>query len=236
MGVPKYQIIRNELEAEILSGDFKPGDRFYSERDLIERFNVSSITVIRAIRDLADMGYVVRRQGLGTFITRARKRQRVEFSDIEVFSSHAQDETVEVIRFERGTDPEVAKIMKLRAGESYWTIERVRAVEGEPFLVSESHIPERFIDPDADPTRYQSIYGFIREAFGIALYDEASYEVDTIEMPIPERIARLMACDMNTPCVRQEKTTTLDDGTVIEHVIGYKRWDFYKIELRSSPV
>ena len=102
MGFPKYQLIRDELQSEILSVAFKPGDQFYSERELIERFEVSSITVIRAIRDLADMGYLIRRQGVGTFISRARKKQqvvemkevqlscRIDTHDFETKARHAQ--------------------------------------------------------------------------------------------------------------------------------------------------
>lgn len=236
MGVPKYQSIRDELQSEILSGAFKPGDQFYSERELIDRFGVSSITVIRAIRDLADMGYLIRRQGVGTFISRARKKKQVEFSDIEVFSSHSQDERVDVVRFERGSDPSEASALGLSEGEGYYVIERVRRIGSVPFMVSESHIPARYINEDADPGYYASIYARIREDFGIVLHDEASYETDSIVFPISEHVARLLECEVNTPCVLQEKVTSLPSGEVVEHVASHKRWDFFKIELSSVPV
>ena len=47
-------------------------------------YDVSSITVVRALNDLAKDGYIVRQQGKGTFVSRARKHKLVEFSDVEV--------------------------------------------------------------------------------------------------------------------------------------------------------
>ena len=49
MDIPKYLQIENELKKEIISGKFKYGDKFYSEAQLKEKFNVSSITVIRSV-------------------------------------------------------------------------------------------------------------------------------------------------------------------------------------------
>ena len=45
-------------------------------------FNVSSITVVRALNELANDGYIIRQQGKGTFVSRARKHKLVEFSDV----------------------------------------------------------------------------------------------------------------------------------------------------------
>ncbi len=50
-------------------------------------YDVSSITVVRALNDLAKDGYIVRQQGKGTFVARARKHKLVEFSDVEIFET-----------------------------------------------------------------------------------------------------------------------------------------------------
>ncbi|WP_317301646.1 GntR family transcriptional regulator [Ligilactobacillus animalis] len=62
------------------------GDKFYSEAELTKRFHVSSITVIRALKELVAEGFLVRYQGKGTFISRSRKLKTVKFSDLEVFT------------------------------------------------------------------------------------------------------------------------------------------------------
>ncbi|HGW6192749.1 TPA: GntR family transcriptional regulator, partial [Enterococcus faecalis] len=83
---PMYLEIKNDLKQQIVNGEFHNGDRFYSEAEIIKKYNVSSITAIRALKELVNEGYIVRYQGKGTFISRARKEKLVKFSDIEIFS------------------------------------------------------------------------------------------------------------------------------------------------------
>ena len=66
MAIPKYQYIKDELKNKIISGQFASGDKFYTEAELISMYDVSSITVVRALNDLAKDGYIVRQQGKGT--------------------------------------------------------------------------------------------------------------------------------------------------------------------------
>ena len=86
MAIPKYQYIKDDLKQQIISGKFENGDKFYTEAELIKIYDVSSITVVRALNDLAADGYIVRQQGKGTFVSRARKHKLVEFSDVETLS------------------------------------------------------------------------------------------------------------------------------------------------------
>ncbi|TVX11213.1 GntR family transcriptional regulator, partial [Streptococcus pneumoniae] len=65
MAIPEYQYIKDELKNKIISGQFSSGDKFYTEAELISMYDVSSITVVRALNDLAKDGYIVRQQGKG---------------------------------------------------------------------------------------------------------------------------------------------------------------------------
>lgn len=232
LAIPKYQQIKNDLLKKIQSGEFESGDRFYSESELVKMYNVSSITVIRAIQDLASDGYLVRYQGKGTFVSRSRKRKLIEFSDIEVFAG--KTETVEVLSIQKEDDSEIQDKLKLKQTENYYKIIRVRKVDDKPFFVHFSYIPSQFIKEDiSDISYYDSIYSRFKSDFNIHMYDEASREVDYICFPTDQYIAEYLEMDKNEPTVRQEKTTVLKDGTVAEYVISYKKWDFYKIELSA---
>ena len=54
MAIPKYQHIKDDLKQQIISGKFENGDKFYTEAELIKIYDVSSITVVRALNDLAE--------------------------------------------------------------------------------------------------------------------------------------------------------------------------------------
>uniref|UniRef100_UPI00349FDD48 GntR family transcriptional regulator n=1 Tax=Saccharibacillus sp. CPCC 101409 TaxID=3058041 RepID=UPI00349FDD48 len=67
-GLPLYREIQNQIRRQIELGNFRPGDRIPSEKELAERFYVSLITVKNALAGLADEGTLVRVQGKGTFV------------------------------------------------------------------------------------------------------------------------------------------------------------------------
>ena len=67
-GIPLYIQIKNYIREEIKSGTLKVGDKIPSEELLCEKFNVSRITVIRALRDLVSERFIIRKQGKGSFV------------------------------------------------------------------------------------------------------------------------------------------------------------------------
>jgi DNA-binding FadR family transcriptional regulator len=64
--------VRLQIEGAIRAGDFAPGDRLPSERELVETFGVSRVSVREAIRSLEALGFVRVYQGRGAFVTDRR--------------------------------------------------------------------------------------------------------------------------------------------------------------------
>ncbi|QJQ96808.1 MULTISPECIES: GntR family transcriptional regulator [Halomonadaceae] len=62
-------VITERLEAMILEGSLKPGQRLPPERELAERFGVSRPSLREAIQKLAARGLVSSRQGGGTYVS-----------------------------------------------------------------------------------------------------------------------------------------------------------------------
>jgi DNA-binding LacI/PurR family transcriptional regulator len=69
---PKYQQVFDALRREILSGRYRPGEKFPSEKDLVKRFGASRITIGRAVRQLQEHELIDRRAGSGTYVRSAR--------------------------------------------------------------------------------------------------------------------------------------------------------------------
>lgn len=65
---PKHRQIFEELQRQIVSGQYGPGQKLPSEQALVEQFGASRITVGRAVRDLGQEGLVERRAGSGTYV------------------------------------------------------------------------------------------------------------------------------------------------------------------------
>jgi DNA-binding FadR family transcriptional regulator len=62
-----HQIIA-AIEARILSGELKPGDRIPSARELREQFDASATPVRDAVNHLKARGVVVGEPGVGVFV------------------------------------------------------------------------------------------------------------------------------------------------------------------------
>jgi len=66
-----YEDVAEQLEQLLLQGDRKPGDKFYSETELTEMFEVSRATVRQALTILETKGLIQRKQGKATHLTAA---------------------------------------------------------------------------------------------------------------------------------------------------------------------
>lgn len=224
MDIPKYLQIENELKKEIISGKFKYGDKFYSEAQLKEKFNVSSITVIRSVKDLVKAGYLVRHQGKGTFISRSRKDKLVRLSDNEV------------LKLQEDNQAKMLKKLGLPKYESYYYIERLRLIDDTPFMVHRSFIPAKFINKNLakDPNNYHSIYETLQKDKQLYLFDEPFTETDTI-VKADSEISQQLKIAKDYPVVRQVKKTILSStGEVVELVVGYKRCDYFSLSFSST--
>ena len=83
---PIYQIIQSYLVKQITSGALLPGQKMPSENELASTFNVSRLTVQRAVRELVSRGLVTRQRGSGTYVS----LQPWHFSLLEVRDMAAQ--------------------------------------------------------------------------------------------------------------------------------------------------
>ncbi|MGT2682235.1 GntR family transcriptional regulator [Streptococcus porci] len=234
MKIPKYQRIQNDLKKQIVTGKFENGDKFYTESELVQIYDVSSITVIRALNELVKDGYLVRKQGKGTFVSRSRKGKLVEFSDVELFP--LKDDHVEVLSIEKGNDPKYLKELKLTNNDFYYKIVRVRTAGNRPYFYQQSYIPERFIlTPNAKKNHFKSIYQRFKLDFDIHMSSEPYTETNEVTFATPEEASKALLLEKLEPTILQiRKTEQSNTDHVLEYVESYKHWNFYKFEITAN--
>lgn len=69
-GTTRLAWVKDALLRSIAAGEFDHDQPFATQRQLVERFGVSTTTAVRVLNDLARDGVVVRRRGMGTFVAR----------------------------------------------------------------------------------------------------------------------------------------------------------------------
>lgn len=66
---PLHEQVATDIRRRIVEGEFQPGDRLPSLRDLRAAYEVAELTVHTAIRELQRDGVVVSSSGRGTFVS-----------------------------------------------------------------------------------------------------------------------------------------------------------------------
>jgi GntR family histidine utilization transcriptional repressor len=77
MSLPLHERIRSGIEAEILSGALKPGDRLPTEHALMAEYGCARMTVSKALSALAVAGLIDRRKRAGSFVARPKMHSMV---------------------------------------------------------------------------------------------------------------------------------------------------------------
>lgn len=71
-GVPVYQEISELILSAVKNGELNPGDKLPAERKLATQLGVNRSTVVHALEELEDMGWIIRKQGSGSFIAEGK--------------------------------------------------------------------------------------------------------------------------------------------------------------------
>ena len=93
----KYLAIYEELQQQIINGDYLVGDLMPAEPDLQKRYNVSRITVRHAVQLLVDEGYVERIHGVGTIVLSQKKS--LQLQNLLSFSEENKEHNIQSTLF-----------------------------------------------------------------------------------------------------------------------------------------
>lgn len=143
---PKHHRIYLVLRQEILEGKYPSQQPLPNELRLTEQFQVSRITVRKAMERLDREGLIVRYRGKGTFPVTANEPSPVQASIsgiIENLIAMGLKTEVEVIDFDYVKAPaEVAQALSLQPDTLVQKARRVRSHQGAPFSLLTTYVPE----------------------------------------------------------------------------------------------
>ena len=172
-GRPRHEQISDWLREQIEKGGYQTDDQLPSESELGERFEVSRITVRRALQTLEGEGLIYRRQGLGSFVARKRLRQGlVHLTDfVEDMEQAGLDASSRVLHFENEeAGPSVAAALGLGEGQTIARLDRLRLGDGQPIAFDRTWLPLYYSQLIADhDLTSESIYEVLESEYGIAV-------------------------------------------------------------------
>lgn len=235
--VPMYYQIMRQLLEKIQGGEFAVDSALPPERELAEMYRVSRMTVRQAIIELVNEGILVRRKGIGTFVTLPKLEQALSrlTSFTEDMAQRGMLAGSQVISFaEIVPEPAIRKTLALEGGTTAYECVRLRLADNEPMALETTTLPTWLcLGLSRQDLENQSLYRLLTERWGVR-FDYATQSIEPACASPHE--ANLLHVPTGTPLLLMHRTTYNQDGRAIEHVKSLYRGDRYKfiIELHQK--
>lgn len=141
--IPLYYQLEKNLRERIEKGEFTPGALLPSEDQVCEQYGVSRITVRRALDGLFQQGLIVRRRGVGSFVSESRHGINSHLTgSLPEFLASAALMSVRRLSMGAAEPPlEVQALFDLDVDEQAWLMTAVGILDGEPVTYIEFWFP-----------------------------------------------------------------------------------------------
>lgn len=220
----KYEWIAGEIQKRIQNGIYPPNSLLPSQQELAEEFDVSRLTVKKAIDGLVISGLLSSQRGVGT---------RVLHPTIPTAPATAhnglsallpeKDIKSHIIQFDV-TFPNEALQQKLQISgtQPIYDIHRLRIVDGKPFVLERTYMPVDLVPSLTKNILEGSIYQYLQEELKIRF--AGAYR--TIRADRSNKFDwKYLNCETMDPVLEVLQSVYLNDGRIIEYSTSRNRYD-----------
>jgi GntR family histidine utilization transcriptional repressor len=210
MEQPAYARVKAHILNRIGTGAWAPQDRVPSENALVREFGVARMTVNRAVRELAQEGFLTRVKGGGTYVADRRSHGHpLRIRNIaDEIAERGHRHSADVLELAAvSADEEAAEAFELTPGNPLLRSVIVHFENDEPVQVE-----ERLVNPAVAPDYLsQDFSGRTPYEYLIAVAPlaEAEHVVQAV-MP-PARVLQLLAMEPGEPCLLIRRRTWTGD-------------------------
>ncbi|MCX2946339.1 histidine utilization repressor [Rahnella perminowiae] len=203
---PIYQRVKQAIISQIRAGVWKPHQRVPSESELVNEIGVSRMTINRALRELTSEGFLIRMQGVGTFVAEAKSYTPMlevhNIADEIARRGHRHDSKILVCEA-RLADADQALQLGIATGTMIFYSQIVHYENNVPV-----QIEDRFVNPETAPDYLQQVlnkqtpYTYLME---IAPLTAGEHRVEAISASDEQR--ELLQLNEHEPCLLIHRRT-----------------------------
>jgi len=200
---PLYMQIRQMLKNDIQSRKYQPEEQIPTEAELCEIYNVSRITVRKAIEELVKDGTLTRIPRRGTFV--ATNKFHNELLSVSGFSEFSHQlgmmHNSRILRSEViAATKDVAERLKVEEGSPILELERLMYVNERPLFYDIAHYSLiHFPNLEKKITGDESTYRILQEEYGTEIVSNDKI-IDVIGAT--SEYAKLLECDIGANLFR----------------------------------
>lgn len=222
-----YLQLGSDIRQKILSGEYPIGSKIPTEQELCDKYDVSRITVRRAIQDLVEDGLLEKVRGKGTFVAVPKHVVGSSPTDQRSFTSLVMGEgpvirNVVEKRLSKA-DKHFADMLGCEVGAPLCYVRRVVLDNNYPFAIDELIAPEQLFPGLIGLMQDNvSFYDLVENHYGIAFGSE--------DLTIGVTTARddegqLLRCNIGAPLFILKKLMRCADGTPMHYSKSILRGD-----------
>lgn len=225
---PLYMQVYEEMLQKIEEQEWRVGSRIPSELELCKEYSVSRMTIRLAMQQLAEKGYIERKQGKGTFVTEPRVEQKLDtFYSFGNNGERAKSKvlTLAVIP----ATQKIAKNLEVDVGAEVYRLERIRSFGENKFAYENSYLPYKYGGKLSSASIEEiGLYNSLNQMYGVSL--QCAVEIfEAVNMR--RREAQCLEVSDNHAAMKIERIAK-DGNEIIEYCVSIVRGD--KIKYRSE--
>lgn len=221
---PKHEVLRRQLLELVEAAEAH--QMLPSERELMQRYDVSRVTVRRAVQGLAQDGLVYRVQGAGTFVsdpsTISKSLKLTSFSE-DIRARRMVPAGRSLVMERVPADMANARDLFVEPGAPLVHLERLRTADGEPMCLENVWLPESLVPGLLERGEPDSLYGWLEAAGTVPESADQTVRATVVDA----RQAELLHVPPHFPALHVERVTRDARGTAIERAVSLYRADRY---------
>jgi len=230
--IPLYYQIMEDIKQQINEQKFKNGDKLPTENWMMEHYNVSRVTIRKALSELVAQEQIMSKRGKGNFVV----GKKLELPLASMTSLHKMltaagiNSSSKILSVNHcGLPVEIAEQTGLPEGEAVCVVHRIRLADGEPISDQTTYIREKFCkNLNLDELQQRSLYEMLEEDAHVRIIH--SFQIFRTKMPDKIEMENLQLAK-RIPLLSIIATVYNDEGDIIEYSINDYVSDRYQYAL-----
>lgn len=230
--VPMYQQLKTFLSIYI-ENELDIGDYIPTEKELIDIYNVSRITVRKAIDELVIAGILKKAQGRGTYVQNRKTTQNIFkinswTEDMKLKNKNTKTINMNITKVKPSN--KIKKDLNLGDDEKNFRIHRIRAVNNEPTIIMINCIGESSIPNfKGEDFTEESWYKFLEKNYDI-IFEEATEIIQARDSTAVE--AGLLNISEGDAILNMRRVSCVQGNIPVEIVEVIARGDKYQYSVK----
>lgn len=208
---PLYVKLKDYVRSRVETGEWSIGQRVPSENELVDMLGVSRMTANRALRELADEGFLVRVRGKGSFV--ASKKRTSQFQSVpniaDEINQNGGIHTAKIVLLRTETcDAELAEALSVDVGATVAHSIIVHAEDSVPMQIEDRFVNHGIV-PDNQDFSTRTPNGYLT---AVAPIIRAEQHIEAVTAQPWE--CKLLAISKAEPCLLVRRRTWSDVGVI----------------------